>query len=313
MAHWRLVTPRLVRAIKEAGGELYVWTVDDGAAHRPARAPRRHRCHHQRPAALRSRARRWRRSSPRGPRPALEAWPASVATSAGAGAGRPGASGTSRRRASVTGVERFANVKLQPYSTGAPLRGADVAPARVGVLDVDPAPVRRPVLRPGSASSSRAPLGVPGIDARMPIASGCLAVSQTLTVAHTAAGSLAAATPGSNTIESQGNHQYARRIEARESSALVMDPADSRSEGVTATTATLPATADRALDFDALYRESRDDVFAYAATLLRDGAAAEDVTAHGVRARLQEALTLRRPPRLTARVAVRHRPQRGAG
>ena len=30
MAHWRLVTPRLVRAIKESGGELYVWTVDDG-------------------------------------------------------------------------------------------------------------------------------------------------------------------------------------------------------------------------------------------------------------------------------------------
>ena len=58
-----------------------------------------------------------------------------------------------------------------------------------------------------------------------------------------------------------------------------MDPPDSRSEGVTATTATLPAAADRALDFDALYRESRDDVFAYAATLLRDRAAAEDVTA----------------------------------
>jgi glycerophosphoryl diester phosphodiesterase len=30
MSHWRLVTPRLVRAIKDAGGELYVWTVDDG-------------------------------------------------------------------------------------------------------------------------------------------------------------------------------------------------------------------------------------------------------------------------------------------
>ena len=30
MSHWRLVTPRLVRSIKEAGGELYVWTVDDG-------------------------------------------------------------------------------------------------------------------------------------------------------------------------------------------------------------------------------------------------------------------------------------------
>jgi RNA polymerase sigma-70 factor (ECF subfamily) len=48
---------------------------------------------------------------------------------------------------------------------------------------------------------------------------------------------------------------------------------------VTATTATLPATAERALDFDALYRDARDDVFAYAATLLRDSAAAEDVTA----------------------------------
>ena len=29
MAHWRLVTPALVRALGEAGGDLYVWTVDD--------------------------------------------------------------------------------------------------------------------------------------------------------------------------------------------------------------------------------------------------------------------------------------------
>ena len=29
MAHWRLATPRLARAIRGAGGELYVWTVDD--------------------------------------------------------------------------------------------------------------------------------------------------------------------------------------------------------------------------------------------------------------------------------------------
>jgi glycerophosphoryl diester phosphodiesterase len=29
MAHWRLVTPRLVRGIARAGGELYVWTVDE--------------------------------------------------------------------------------------------------------------------------------------------------------------------------------------------------------------------------------------------------------------------------------------------
>jgi len=32
MAHHLLVTPRLVRALREAGGDLYVWTVDDAAA-----------------------------------------------------------------------------------------------------------------------------------------------------------------------------------------------------------------------------------------------------------------------------------------
>jgi glycerophosphoryl diester phosphodiesterase len=29
MSHWALVSPRLVRAVDDAGGELYVWTVDD--------------------------------------------------------------------------------------------------------------------------------------------------------------------------------------------------------------------------------------------------------------------------------------------
>jgi RNA polymerase sigma factor (sigma-70 family) len=42
----------------------------------------------------------------------------------------------------------------------------------------------------------------------------------------------------------------------------------------------IPAQAVRTrLDFDALYRSSRDDVFAYVAGMLRDRAAAEDVTA----------------------------------
>ena len=31
MAHWRLVSPALVEAVGGAGGELYVWTVDDAA------------------------------------------------------------------------------------------------------------------------------------------------------------------------------------------------------------------------------------------------------------------------------------------
>jgi glycerophosphoryl diester phosphodiesterase len=29
MAHWRLITPRLVDSVRSAGGELYVWTVDE--------------------------------------------------------------------------------------------------------------------------------------------------------------------------------------------------------------------------------------------------------------------------------------------
>ena len=29
MVHWRLVTPRLVRGVRAAGGEVYVWTVDE--------------------------------------------------------------------------------------------------------------------------------------------------------------------------------------------------------------------------------------------------------------------------------------------
>jgi glycerophosphoryl diester phosphodiesterase len=31
MAHWRVVSKALVRAVAEGDGELYVWTVDDPA------------------------------------------------------------------------------------------------------------------------------------------------------------------------------------------------------------------------------------------------------------------------------------------
>ena len=60
-----------------------------------------------------------------------------------------------------------------------------------------------------------------------------------------------------------------------------MDAPLRRSTDVTSTL-TLPLTAARSrqdLDFDALYRAARDDVFAYVATLLGDRPAAEDVTA----------------------------------
>ncbi len=65
-----------------------------------------------------------------------------------------------------------------------------------------------------------------------------------------------------------------------------MDRAERRSRDVNATsTGTMTATstptaADASWErFEALYRSSRDDVYAYVATLLREPAAAEDVTA----------------------------------
>jgi RNA polymerase sigma factor (sigma-70 family) len=60
-----------------------------------------------------------------------------------------------------------------------------------------------------------------------------------------------------------------------------MDPRPTRSKGVngtlTATAAEAPREAD--LAFDRLYRTSRDDVYAYVASMVPDPAAAEDVTA----------------------------------
>jgi RNA polymerase sigma-70 factor, ECF subfamily len=67
----------------------------------------------------------------------------------------------------------------------------------------------------------------------------------------------------------------------RNSISFVTDREAARSTRVTGTM-TLPAAPGAgklALDFDALYRAARDDVFAYVATLLRDRGAAEDVTA----------------------------------
>jgi RNA polymerase sigma factor (sigma-70 family) len=62
---------------------------------------------------------------------------------------------------------------------------------------------------------------------------------------------------------------------------VVTDLAVARSSGVTGTmTVPAPPGAGKiALDFEALYRAARDDVFAYVATLLHDRGAAEDVTA----------------------------------
>jgi RNA polymerase sigma factor (sigma-70 family) len=59
----------------------------------------------------------------------------------------------------------------------------------------------------------------------------------------------------------------------------VTDRRLARSKGVSETTIEAAPPASTDLDFERLYRSSRDDVYAYAAGLLRDQAAAEDVTA----------------------------------
>jgi RNA polymerase sigma-70 factor, ECF subfamily len=58
-----------------------------------------------------------------------------------------------------------------------------------------------------------------------------------------------------------------------------MDWSPRRSTGVsTAAVATAPGKVDESCAFEALYRENRDDVYAYVAGLLRDRSAAEEVT-----------------------------------
>jgi RNA polymerase sigma-70 factor (ECF subfamily) len=62
----------------------------------------------------------------------------------------------------------------------------------------------------------------------------------------------------------------------------------------TVTTVSVPLTATpttRAPDVEALYRSARDDVYAYVATLLRDAAAAEDVTAQAFERALRRGRT----------------------
>jgi RNA polymerase sigma-70 factor (ECF subfamily) len=60
-----------------------------------------------------------------------------------------------------------------------------------------------------------------------------------------------------------------------------MDAGASRSKGVNQTLVATAEEAPREADvaFDRLYRSSRDDVYAYVASMVRDPAAAEDVTA----------------------------------
>ena len=73
-----------------------------------------------------------------------------------------------------------------------------------------------------------------------------------------------------------------------------MDRPEPRSTGMSNLAAlTEPAPAAGGFDFEQLYRSSRDDVYAYVATLLRDRAAAEDVTAAAFERAYRKASTYR--------------------
>ena len=78
----------------------------------------------------------------------------------------------------------------------------------------------------------------------------------------------------------------------------VMDRALGRSKGVK--------------EFEELYRASRDDVYAYVATLLRDRSAAEDVTALAFERAYRKRATSAPGAGVAAGMALRDRTQRGA-
>ena len=80
---------------------------------------------------------------------------------------------------------------------------------------------------------------------------------------------------------------------------------------------TLVATAEQApseaeVAFERLYRSSRDDVYAYVAGLLRDRAAAEEVTATAFERAYRKRSRFDAEPRRAAGLALRDRPQRRA-
>ena len=75
---------------------------------------------------------------------------------------------------------------------------------------------------------SRTPFGDPGIEARMPIVSGCLAVSHTLTVAH-GVGVARAARPTEPSASEQRRESSAIRIGGRKNLAPICDGSHGRS------------------------------------------------------------------------------------
>ena len=123
MAHWRLITPSLLRAVDGAGGELYVWTVDDPQRIEALGAARGHRRDLQRPAAVR------RSGVGHIPGWARAAGPSAKRAGGGRVAGRLGADdarvpgGRAQARAARRGLLAPFLKSTMPRSVKLPLRG----------------------------------------------------------------------------------------------------------------------------------------------------------------------------------------------
>src|SRR4051795_3743389 len=127
-------------------------------------------------------------------------------------------------------------------------------------------------------------LAEPGIEAPMPMTSGCFSVSQMLIVAQSSGllstvGASAADAAGARAATTRGITAIARGRE-RTGAAYpgVMDRPVGRSVGV-GSVMELSTSEPTTARFDALYRDTASDIFAFVMTLVRDRAAAEDVTA----------------------------------
>src|SRR4051794_34425078 len=114
----------------------------------------------------------------------------------------------------------------------------------------------------------------PGIDARMPIVSGALRVSQTLTVAHRR---LDCSMPGAF-LAAPAAGAAARSTSRTAHSDRVMDRRAVRSV-VVGSIMSVSNSEQTNTPFDSLYRQTASDLFAYVSSLVRDRATAEDVPA----------------------------------
>ena len=202
---------RCWRPSRGAGGELYVWTVDDARRDPRARGARRHRRDHQRPAAVRG-------AQPieqvaarvaRGSAPAVERWPASVIAAARRTTRPSRRHGSATTPRKVIGRRRAARTRSSsPTRRAARARGPSLRQPESAPRDVAPARRRRGTGR-GSASQRAARAACRASTRGCRPRSGAARVSHTLTVAHRSAAGARGGGAGSSAGERSARQREA--------------------------------------------------------------------------------------------------------